>query len=82
MIALAAAKVHMPPTDGELLDLVKTLVPPRTDPKKTLRAVEILSRYKGEVMEKAVVKDAVAEALRTYVYRIEWPKGWRKVDWK
>jgi hypothetical protein len=27
------------------------------------------------------VKDAIADALGTYVCRIEWPHGWRRAEW-
>jgi hypothetical protein len=75
------ARIRMPQSDAGLLDLVRSLVPRGTDSEKTLMAVEMLSGYKGETVEKAKVKDIIAEALDTYVARIEWPHGWRKADW-
>jgi hypothetical protein len=71
----------MPEADADLLDLVKQLVPTDTDPEKVLIAVEKLARFKGEIVQKAVVRDVVAEALGLFVDQIDWPCGWRRIDW-
>jgi hypothetical protein len=56
------------------------LVPADADPERTFRVLMQLAPYEGEVVEKAVVKDKIAECLDTYVCKIAWPMGWRRVD--
>jgi hypothetical protein len=74
-------RVEIPETDLGVLDLVRTLVPPDTDPERTLMAVEMLACYKGQTVDKTVVKDVIAEALHTHVSKLAWPVGWRRADW-
>jgi hypothetical protein len=80
-VVLWITRVRMPETDIGVLNLVRALVPRDTRPEKTLMALGMLACYKGETVAKAMVKDAIADALGTYVYQIEWPVGWRRVDW-
>jgi hypothetical protein len=73
-------RIQLPATHVGLIDLIRALVPLDADPEKTFAVFMELVPHEGEVMQKSVVKETIADCFGTYVSKWAWPVGWRRVD--
>jgi hypothetical protein len=77
----AAPNVLLPPDDAGILALVREVYPMMTSNQQR-EAVRVLGPHKGEIIEKALVKETIAVVTGRYVSQILWPPGWAKAEWK